>query len=365
MSLSPWDLSGNISFDFSLYRPRRPSYVFATQTARQRNESYRHATKHSSSSTDPTAEPDRADFIEGIARKKRKESYRAATQRPDDIEIEPASSTTTSRDANHVTGSGSAEGASVSLELSRRRYTKNLIVMSISFVLVLTAFRAIQNLQSSLNAADRLGIVAMTCVHCTMFLTSPFAPSLIDKLGSKWTIVLGMLFYLFWIAANFCPHFYTLVPTSIGVGFGQSLAWSAQISYMRQLASDYERLAGPEVNHRTLYRFNGVFLACFQTSHVWGNLVSSLALREEPSRKSKSELLEDGILDEGATCGIYDACHEKIPYTWNITATGERSSSFIQAFSTVPLSQLLLRGAPNTARILCRSFTPSATGNCE
>lgn len=323
MSLSPWDLSGNISFDFSLYRPRRPSYVFATQTARQRNESYRHATKHGSASTDPSAEPDRTDFIEGITRKKRKESYRAATQRTDDIEVESASST---RDANHVTVSGSAaEGVDARLEVSRRRYTKNLIVMSISFVLVLTAFRAIQNLQSSLNAADRLGIVAMTCVHCTMFLTSPFAPSLIEKLGSKWTIVLGMLFYLFWIAANFCPHFYTLVPTSIGVGFGQSLAWSAQIAYMRHLASDYERLAGSEVNHRTLYRFNGVFLACFQTSHVWGNLVSSLALWEEPSsRKSNSELLEEGILDEGATCGIYDACHEKIPYTWNITATGER-----------------------------------------
>jgi len=88
MSLSPWDLSGRIGFDFSLYRPRRPSYVFATQAARQRNESYRHATKHSNTSSStggmedpgggPSGEIGTVDYIEGMTRKKRKESYKAA-----------------------------------------------------------------------------------------------------------------------------------------------------------------------------------------------------------------------------------------------------------------------------------------------
>jgi len=43
-----------------------------------------------------------------------------------------------------------------------------------------------------------------------------------------------------------------------------------------------------------------------------------------------------------------------------------RSSSFIHSghFYSASSSLLLLRGAPDTARILCRSFTPKRTGNC-
>lgn len=344
MSLSPWDLSGSISFDFSLYRPRRPSYVFATQTARQRNESYRHATKHPSAT-------DQGELDTG-SRKKRKESYRAATgQRPDDIEDLEDPDPELSRTGNHVAipdvvdscpqpepevdaaGSGAATRGDSSAGVSRRAYTKNLLVMSVSFVLVLTAFRALQNVQSSLNAADRLGVIAMTSLHCAMFVTSPFAPVVVARLGSKWTAVVGMTSYLFWMGANCCPHFYTLVPTSVGVGIGQSLAWSAQVAYMRHLVADYERASGSgsEAGSRTLYLFNAVFLTCFQTSHVWGNLVSSLVLANEPKgRRDPNDVIDEEFVDPGAKCGIYDECHETIPYTWNFTesSTGERNGIF-------------------------------------
>ena len=310
MSLSPWDLSGNISFDFSLYRPRRPSYVFATQVSKRRNESYRHATKSDSNSGEQGV-----DFIEVIARKKRKDSYKQATQLEEielasvelnhiptcshDLEIPPSrfgrmgtigelgesqesncppssvplSVTVTgatpmyhsglraqlSRESTHSTHpdetsetvfSSSSEDA-VEAARSRWKYRKNLIVLSLSFILVFTAFRSIQNLQSSLNTGGRLGVIAMGCVHGTMFLTCLFAPVLINKLTSKWTIVLGLLFYLFWIAANFYPHFYTLIPTSIGVGFGQSLAWGAQVTYIQKLAMDYAHLS-KELTHQEL-----------------------------------------------------------------------------------------------------------------
>lgn len=335
MSLSPWDLSGSISFDFSLYRPRRPSYVFATQTARQRNESYRHATKHPSA-----ADPGELDAAGAGASKKRKESYRAATgQRPDDIEdLEDPDVPEPSQTGNHAVPDvvdgcpqprPEVDDAADSA-VSRRGYTKNLLVMSVSFVLVLTAFRALQNVQSSLNAADRLGVIAMTSLHCAMFVTSPFAPAVVARLGSKWTAVVGMTSYLFWMGANCCPHFYTLVPTSVGVGVGQSLAWSAQVAYMRHLVADYERASGSgsEAGHRTLYLFNAVFLTCFQTSHVWGNLVSSLVLANEPKgRRDPMDVIDEEFVDPGAKCGIYDECHETIPYTWNFTesSTGERN----------------------------------------
>jgi hypothetical protein len=294
MSLSPWDLSGNISFDFSLYRPRRPSYLYATQIQRRRNESYRHATKSDSNSGESAQ-----DFIEGMVRKKRKDSYKQATQL-EEIELgtvelvnHVGSSLEVGAPEVHQSGPPSdpsnrnvtivpirghpCEGPSeerhadeaseavfthstqdaVEIAHSQWKYRKNLVVLSISFILVFSAFRSIQNLQSSLNTAGRLGVIAMGCVHFTMFLTCLFAPILINKLTCKWTIVLGLLFYLFWIAANFYPHFYTLIPTSIGVGFGQSLAWGAQVSYIQKLAVDYAHISR-EVTQQELYKFNGM-----------------------------------------------------------------------------------------------------------
>lgn len=308
MSLSPWDLSGNISFDFSLYRPRRPSYVFATQIARRRNESYRHATKSDSNS----GEPCEVDFIEGIVRKKRKDSYKAATQH-EEIEmanhigtIPEAASSSCSLDSSGKAPCSEVDAAG--LQRSRWRYGKNLVVLTVSFILVFTAFRSIQNLQSSLNQAGRLGLMAMGCVHGTMFLTCLFAPVLINKLTAKWTIVLGLLFYLFWVAANFYPHLYTLVPTSVGVGFGQSLAWGAQVTHIQALAVDYAQ-AMREVSQQEMFRVNGIFLACFQTSHIWGNLVSSLMLGWDPHMAATG----------GAACGVYDRCTDDVPHVWNIS----------------------------------------------
>ena len=398
MSLSPWDLSG-ISFDFSLYRPRRASYLYATQISRRRNESYRSAT------TSETPGENGCDFIERMAQKKRKTSYRKAvghdleagegahnqvhgnrrmarvkvivsdedgrqaTLDEEDLEgpeVEyeedretpsPTPSVESSLGAGEPTEeevfSGSIQEGEegddtdtqpiededleqqnpVELLQNRWKCRRNLVVLTISFILVFTAFRAIQNLQSSLNAQGRLGVIAMGCVHATMFLTCLFAPVLINKLTAKWTIVLGLLFYLFWIAANFYPHFYTLIPTSIGVGFGQSLAWGAQVTYINKMAADYAHLS-KEVTQHELYKFNGVFLAFFQTSHIWGNLVSSLMLSNHGLGSSdltsdlpEEEIPPDAIENEGVggaliQCGIYDTCDEPVPLLWNISSSG-------------------------------------------
>lgn len=408
MSLSPWDLGGNISFDFTIYRPRRPSYVFATQMTRQRSESYRHATTAvDDAGTRTDAEAVVAAAVDNI-RKKRKDSYRAATQTEEEEEgedpagglameagcaattkspvvtmrnnvgaaasgspppaapreallictrvsteawkgavdnnIKDATATTSSRksslqglppagrspetviarDRGLVEVTGPHPRRPGRSTMSRCRYTKNLIILSLSFILVFSAFRSIQSIQSSLNSTGRLGVIAMGCVHGTTFLTCLFTPVLINKLTSKWTIVLGLLFYLFWIAANFRPHLFTLVPTSIGVGFGQSLSWGAQVTYIQKLVEDYVHASG-KTTQAELYRFNGIFLACFQTSHIWGNLVSSLML----SADGGMQRLVERKAELGNYCGVYDSCEEPVIHVWNTShVPGESVSTY-------------------------------------
>ena len=200
-----------------------------------------------------------------------------------------------------------------------------MFVLCLSFVLIFTVFRSIQNLQSSMNKEYKLGIVAMCCVYTVMFLTCPLVPYFNNRLGSKWSIVIGMTFYHFWIAANFYPHFYTLIPTSVAVGLGQSMAWTGQVSYMSKLTADYSSSAD-EVSEYDIYRFNGIFLAFFQTTHIWGNLVSSLMLYVIPPNVTMTDdvingstalsvtkiaSMADGQQDsvaEDALCGVWDDC---------------------------------------------------------
>jgi hypothetical protein len=127
------------------------------------------------------------------------------------------------------TGAGSDGRGHAASAAASASATRSLVVVSLSFVLVFSSFRSVQSLQSSINSAGGLGVMTMACAHLSMCLTCHATPRLVQRLSSKWTLILGVIFYMAWIAANMAPHPYTLLPTALGVGFGQSLVWSAQV----------------------------------------------------------------------------------------------------------------------------------------
>jgi len=234
----------------------------------------------------------------------------------------------------------------------RRR--KNFIALSIGFLLIYTAFRSIQALQSSINAAGRLGVVAMACVHGSMAAVCPlFAPTVAaGRPPPKWTVVLAAVLYVGWMTANLWPHPLTLLPTSVIAGVAQCIGWAALIAFMRSLQHDDDiavtdaegdRTAST-VNHdgeqrrRRECRLNAAFVACFQSSHIWGNLVSSLML-DDRLRDGASAVpapVEDGGTNSthqleateisgtsGVYCGVYDPCSvSSMSNVWNLANPG-------------------------------------------
>jgi len=262
MSLSPWDLGAEISFDFSLYRPRRDSYVYATQASRRRrNASYRRATKHPSTPTPhdnttsglqlPTGSSSAGEEedVERLKlpplRKKRAHSYRSAVRqatgeeelsavdegldlRVDEKCLEEGSKTTSLTPPV----SPSPPGVATPL-IGRYRSTKNLLVLSIGFVFIFSAFRALQNLQTSVYQG-RIGALVLTLVHGLALMTGLLGPLVVSRVGPRWSIVLAALVYPLWIASNLCVGggvlFYLMLLTSSAlVGVAQSIAWSAQV----------------------------------------------------------------------------------------------------------------------------------------
>lgn len=362
-TLSPWDFSG-LGMGFGLYRPRRPSYTYATQQRRQRSESYRYATHREAESVDAAPQED---YIDNVLSKMHSDGHgKAAAREPHHencLEMNhlsdkhlPRGGESSGHDAlcesqNHINqkfaaqqGQRSSVGHPDSLETNEMAVTefrvavpgseqgssvpsvavcgfkKNLIVLCISFILIFSSFRGVQNLQSSLNAQDQLGIISMSCLHGTMVLTCLLAPFWTNIFTAKWTLVLGSLCFLLWFGANFYPAFYTLLPASMVAGFGHGLLWTAETSYLIKLAFDSARLTKDHLDQE-MFRFHAVFLACFQTTHIWGNLISSFLLGQRSQAIQEKTAFELSVVDPNITedtfpapvsqCGVLYQCRSQ------------------------------------------------------
>ncbi|XP_034018456.1 protein unc-93 homolog A [Thalassophryne amazonica] len=162
------------------------------------------------------------------------------------------------------------------------RNFKNVLVVSISFLSLFTAYGGLQSLQSSLNAEEGMGVASLSVIYASIIVSSMFLPPIMIKnLGCKWTIVAGMACYVSYSFGNLYPGWYTLMPTSVILGLGGSPLWSAKCTYLTisgNLQAAREGKKGSDIiNH-----YFGVFFFIFQSSAVWGNLMSSLIFGQDP-----------------------------------------------------------------------------------
>jgi hypothetical protein len=86
---------------------------------------------------------------------------------------------------------------STSLEKQQRlgfRTYKNLLVISVAFLLQFTAFNGMQNLQSSLNTEANIGVNSSSIIYVFLIISSIFLPHpLMSIFGLKWTLVISQI----------------------------------------------------------------------------------------------------------------------------------------------------------------------------
>ncbi|KAK8737945.1 hypothetical protein OTU49_004314 [Cherax quadricarinatus] len=158
----------------------------------------------------------------------------------------------------------------------RLAITKNIIIISVAFTFLFTSYNSMANLQSSINKVD--GTAALSTLYGALVLSCCFLPSwLIKTLKVKYTMAICMLCYSTYIAAQFYPQIYTLVPTAIILGLGAAPMWSAKCTYLTKVGARYAELVGDD-KEVIITRFFGIFFLFFQSTQVWGNLISSSVL---------------------------------------------------------------------------------------
>ncbi|XP_012709528.1 protein unc-93 homolog A [Fundulus heteroclitus] len=179
------------------------------------------------------------------------------------------------------------------------RNFKNVLVVSIGFLSLFTAYGGLQSLQSSLNAEQGMGVASLSVIYASIIISSMFLPPIMIKnLGCKWTIVAGMACYVSYSFGNLYPGWYTLIPTSVILGLGGSPLWSAKCTYLtisgNVQASKENKKGSDVINH-----YFGIFFFIFQSSAVWGNLMSSLIFGQDTNiAEIPEEILQ--------TCGAFD-----------------------------------------------------------
>ena len=152
--------------------------------------------------------------------------------------------------------------------LSNRTLYKNLAVVSVSFLLLFTAYLSLQSLQSSLNIEEGLGPLGLTVIYCSLIVSSLFLPPLaISRLGMKWTMVLSMFAYIGYLAASFHAVWATIMPTSVALGLGAGTLWSSKMAYVNELSRRYSLMSGKDMS-QSKDRFFGIFFATYHTGKV-------------------------------------------------------------------------------------------------
>uniref|UniRef100_A0A673U296 Protein unc-93 homolog A n=1 Tax=Suricata suricatta TaxID=37032 RepID=A0A673U296_SURSU len=179
------------------------------------------------------------------------------------------------------------------------RGLKNVLVVSFGFLLLFTAYGGLQSLQSSLYSEEGLGVTALSTLYGGMLLSSMLLPPLlIKKFGCKWTIVISMCCYVAFSLGNFYATWYTLIPTSVLLGLGAAPLWSAQCTYLTIMGNTHAEKAG-KVGRDVVNQYFGIFFLIFQSSGVWGNLISSLVFGQTPTQGTipEEQLLSCGASD--------------------------------------------------------------------
>ncbi|CAD6269800.1 unnamed protein product [Miscanthus lutarioriparius] len=156
--------------------------------------------------------------------------------------------------------------------------SRDVHLLSSAFLFVFLAYHAAQNLQSTVNTDENLGDISLGVLYTSFTAFSAVGSAVVRWMGSRRALVVGTSGYLLFIAANFAPSWYTMVPASLYLGFTASIIWVGQGTYLTLAALSHAREnnlpEGP-----TLGSFNGEFWGMFASTQVIGNLISLALLR--------------------------------------------------------------------------------------
>lgn len=179
--------------------------------------------------------------------------------------------------------------SSLVAESNPRKKLRNIFVMSTAFMLLFTAFNStsfceIYVLQSQSVRARGLGkddsYYSLTIIYVVFAASNWIAPSIVETLGVKWSMIISALAYCSYIASFIYPMQVTLYAASVLAGIGAAVIWTAQ-----------GKLLTMNSTKDTINRNASIFWTFFTSCMLWGNLFFYSELRNSKDIEEDKRIL--------------------------------------------------------------------------
>lgn len=163
--------------------------------------------------------------------------------------------------------------------LSRKKELRlNLFWLCLIWMFTFTAYSGLQNLETSL--VPGIGVYSLAAITGGGLISCIVAPAIIGKIGAKGALIVSWVCLAIFVGSNYYPKIYVLLPGAAIEGLSTGLMWTAQGAFLTTVAVEYSNLIS-EPLEAVLSRFFGIFCMAFQSTQVWGNVISSTILKEE------------------------------------------------------------------------------------
>ena len=158
---------------------------------------------------------------------------------------------------------------------SVRNANKNVYGLAFCFFTNSCAYLGLQNIQSSVNVDAGLGLVSLAVLYVGYMASAIVTVGMVKSIGTRYTVIFGLVGYLIYMVLNYYPSWYTLIPGSLAAGFGTGPIWIAGNCHVIAIA---ERMA-PILKERKevlIAKYLGILYLAYQLSTPPGNIASSL-----------------------------------------------------------------------------------------
>ena len=89
------------------------------------------------------------------------------------------------------------------------------------FVLMFSSYKAFQNIQSTVNAKDGLGVIELCLLYSSMIIASLFlVPLTTSRFSNKWIMVISIGIYLLYLVTGLYSTWATIIPAAVLLGTG-------------------------------------------------------------------------------------------------------------------------------------------------
>ena len=166
------------------------------------------------------------------------------------------------------------------MKRKKRKLLLNFTALCCVWLFSFTAFCGLQNLQSSIHAGS--GIISLIAVTIGGVISCTIAPAIISYIGCKGALILSCIGLTMYTVANYYPKPYILITGGGITGLASGLMWTVQGCYITSIGYDYHKLTN-ETFGAILSKLYGIFFMAFQSTQIWGNLISSVVFQYKDS----------------------------------------------------------------------------------